>query len=102
MEDSISRAEHNEFCRRIEDENTRQNRRIDLLEKSTEQVGKLATAVEKMAVSLQSMVKEQEQQGQRLTALEARDGEMWRQVIKYAVTAVAGILIGYLFKQIGM
>ena len=59
----ISREEHEEFRKRMEDENHRQNRRIELLEGSVQQIGKLASSVEKMATSLQSMVKEQEQQG---------------------------------------
>ena len=59
-------------------------------------------SVEKMAVSLQSMVKEQEQQGKRLEALESRDGEMWRKIISYTITAAAGLIIGYIFKQFGM
>lgn len=102
MDEYISRQEHNEFCKRMEEEDRRQNRRIDLLENTTRQIGEIATSVEKMAVSLQSMVKEQEQQGKRLAALESRDGEMWRKVVGYLATAVIGIVIGYLFKQIGM
>ncbi|EET60443.1 hypothetical protein BRYFOR_07639 [Marvinbryantia formatexigens DSM 14469] len=98
----VGREEHKEFCRRMEDEHVRQNRRIALLEETTRQIGEIAISVEKMAVSLQSMVKEQEQQGLRLEALESRDGEMWRKITGYIATAVAGIVIGYIFKQIGM
>lgn len=102
VENSISREEHEEFKKRIEDENHRQNRRLDLLEKNIQEIGNIATSVEKMAVSLQSMVKEQEQQGKRLEALESRDGEMWRKIISYTITAAAGLIIGYIFKQFGM
>lgn len=55
-----------------------------------------------MAVSLQSMVKEQEQQGKRLEALESRDGEMWRKAVGYAVTALVGAVLGFMLKQIGL
>ena len=48
----ISREEHEEFRKRMEDENHRQNRRIELLEGSVQQIGKLASSVEKMATSL--------------------------------------------------
>lgn len=102
MENGISREEHQEFCKRMEEEHRRQNHRIELLEGSVQQIGKLAASVEKMAASLQSMVREQEQQGKRLTALESRDGEMWRKVVTYAVTAVVGIIVGFAAKQIGM
>lgn len=98
----ISREEHQEFCKRMEEENHRQNRRIEMLEGTVQQIGKLTASVEKMATSLQSMVREQEQQGKRLTALESRDGEMWRKVVTYAVTALAGAVIGFVVKQIGM
>ena len=51
---------------------------------------------------LVDMVKEQEKQGKRLEALEGRDGEKWRKVMGYIATAIVGIVLGYLFKRIGM
>jgi len=102
MDTPITRAEHEEFKKRLEEENKRQDRRIELLEENTKQIGALTVSVEKLAQSIESMVKEQEQQGKRLEVLEGRDGEMWRKVAGYIVTAVIGIVIGFLFKQIGM
>lgn len=98
----ITRAEHDEFKRRLEEENKRQDKRIELLEENTKQIGALTVSVEKLAQSIESMVKEQEQQGKRLEVLEGRDGEMWRKVTGYIVTAIIGIVIGYVFTQIGM
>lgn len=107
--DYILREEHEEFVRRMEsenkrlmDEDNRQNHRIDGLEESVRQIGALTTSVEKLAMSIQSMVAEQERQGKRLEALESRDGEMWRKVTGYVITAVAGVVVGFIFKQIGM
>ena len=100
--EGISREEHEEFRRRMEEEDKRQNRRIDLVENSIQQIGEIAMSVEKMAVSLQSMVKEQEQQGKRLEALESRDGEMWRKAVGYAVTALVGAVLGFMLKQVGL
>lgn len=102
MTEEISREEHEEFAKRMEAENHRQNRRLDLLESTVQQIGDIAASVEKMAISLQSMVKEQEQQGRRLAALENRDGEMWRKTLSYAVTVLVGAVIGFMLKQIGM
>ena len=100
--EGISREEHEEFRRRMEEEDKRQNRRIELVENSIQQIGEIAMSVEKMAVSLQSMVKEQEQQGKRLEALESRDGEMWRKAVGYAATALVGAVLGFMLKQIGL
>ena len=99
MENPITREEHEEFRRRLEEENKRQDARIGILEDSVRQIGALATSVEKLAVS---MLKEQEKQGKRLEALEGRDGEKWRKVMGYIATAIVGVVLGYLFKQIGM
>ena len=58
--------------------------------------------MEKLATNMESMCKVQEQQGKRLEILESRDGEKWRQVVGYAVTAIIGIVIGFVFRQLGM
>lgn len=102
MENPITREEHEEFRRRLEEENKRQDARIKTLEETVRQIGALATSVEKLAVSMQSMLKEQEKQGKRLEVLESRDGEKWRKVMGYIATTAAGVVLGYLFKRIGM
>lgn len=101
MDDTISRAEHEEFCRRIDDENNRQNKRLELLEENVRQIGALTTSVEKLATSMTNMVKEQERQGERLQELEERDGEMWRKVVGYVITSAVGIVVGFIFTKIG-
>ena len=53
-------------------------------------------------VSIRTMTEEQHEQSERLTQLEDRDGEMWRKVVSHTVTVIIGILIGFVFKQIGM
>ncbi len=109
MGEVIARQEHEEFARRMEsenkrlaDENDRQNRRLDLLEESAREISALATSMEKLATNMEGMVKVQEQQGKRLETLESRDGAMWRKVVGYVVTAVIGIVVGFIFRQLGM
>ena len=102
VEDAITRAEHEEFRRRMEEENGRQNRRLELLEKSQQRLEMLNISIEKLAVNMESMLKEQLQQGERLEAPESRDGEMWRKVVGHAVTAAVSIVIGYIFCRLGM
>ncbi len=102
METPITRAEHEEFRRRLEEENQRQDKRISLLEGSVRELGALTTSVEKLALSIENMVKEQEKQGKRLEVLEGRDGEMWRKVVGYVITAVIGIVVGAVFSKIGI
>lgn len=102
MDTPISRAEHEEFRKRMEDEDHRQNRRIELLEESVRQMGALTTSVEKLATNMSSMVKEQEKQGKKLEELESRDGEMWRKVAGHVVTAIISIILGFVFANLGI
>ena len=102
MEDMITRPEYEEFKRRMEEENARQNKRIELLEKNIQRLEALNISIEKLAVNMESMLKEQLQQGERLEVLESRDGEMWRKIVGYIITAVIGIILGFIFRQIGM
>ena len=107
MDTPISRAEHEEFARRIEEEHKRQNRRLEMVEDSisqiiTRQISTLTGMIEKTAISVENLLREQEKQEARLDALEGRDGEMWRKVVGYIITAAVGILVGFLFRQIGI
>jgi uncharacterized protein YoxC len=87
---------------RIEDENNRQNYRLETLENNSKQLTTLVTAVEKLALSVENMAKEQASQGKRLETLESRDGEKWRQATSYVLTTVISILLGYLFARFGL
>lgn len=98
----VGREEHTEFAKRIEDEQHRQNRRIELLEESVKQNTALTISVEKLANNMKNMANEQIKQGERLEALEGRDGEMWRTVVKYVLTAALGLVIGLVATQIGL
>ena len=100
MDGPISRAEHEEFARRIDAQEKRQDRRLELLEENVREIGALTVSVQKLAQSLQSMVKEQEQQGRRLQALESRDGEKWRKLMGYKATAHTSGAVTLLLSQI--
>lgn len=97
MDTPITRAEHEEFRRRIDEENKRQDKRIGLLEESTRQIGALTVSVEKLAQSIEVMVKEQERQGQRLEQLEREPAEEHkknkRAVINCIISAVIGAIV---------
>ena len=100
MDEPISRAEHEEFARRIDAQEKRQDRRLELLEENVREIGALTVSVQKLAQSLQSMVKEQEQQDRRLQALESRDGEKWRKLMGYIATALTSSAVTLLLSHL--
>lgn len=102
MDALITRAEHEEFRRRLEEENRRQDKRLELLEQNVREIGALTTSVQKLAISVENMVKEQGRQGERLEALESRDGERWRKLTGYIVSALVSGAVGFLIAQTGL
>lgn len=101
MEDFITRHEHEEYVKRIEQEHKGMNARIKDLETEVKEIADLTISINKLALSVDSMAREQKKQREQLESLKARDGERWRTVTTYIITAVIGILIGFVFKQIG-
>lgn len=63
MDEFVSRVEYDERMKRIEDEDRRQNHRIDKLETITDQIADMAASIKAMVVTMQGMQKEQEEQG---------------------------------------
>ena len=98
----VGREEHIEFAKRIEDEQHRQNRRIELLEESVKQNEQLTLSVQKLANSRENMANEQKSQGERLEVLEGRDGEKWRDVSKYVLTTLLGAVLSFVLLHIGL
>lgn len=53
-------------------------------------------------MSVSNILKEQSEFSERLKKLENRDGDMWRTVVKYVITAVAGGLVTFVLTRIGI
>lgn len=98
----ITRAEHEEFCKRLEDEDRRQNKRLEILEEQTKQFIDLVLSVRELAQSVKQLAETQKVQGEKLDKLENRDGEMWRRVSGYVITSIIGLVVGYLFHKLGL
>lgn len=98
----VSLKVYEEHNKRMEDEHIRMNHRISSLEKYHEENHKLLISVEKLALSMENMQRELKEQGERLDEVESRDGDNWRKVSTYVVTTLVGLVVGYLFKQLGM
>lgn len=76
--------------------------RVEELSKVVNEVHKLSLSVERLAGSIEHTISKQDIHEKRLNAIEKEDGDMWQTVVKYAITAAIGIVIGFIFKQIGI
>lgn len=100
MDEPVSRAEHEEFAKRIDAQEKRQDKRLEMLENTVREIGALTLSVQRLAQSLESMVEEQERQGRRLQALEDRDGEKWRKLMGYIATALTSGAVTLLLSRL--
>lgn len=81
-------------------ENNRQNERLALLESKMEGIKDLTISINQLATNMQHMLEELKTQGKRLESLEAKDGDMWRSLIKGAIGVVASLVIGFIFGKL--
>jgi len=98
----ITREEHAEFAKRMEQEHDRQNHRLSEVESSVRQIADLTATVKELAVNMRHMLTEQEKQGKKLDSLESQDGEKWRKAVSYVITAIGGAILAYLFAKFGL
>lgn len=98
MGEEMARGEHDnfhkEFAEKIAAENQRQNKRLDLLEKSVEHINDLTISVERMSVNMANMLEEIKKQGERLEDLEKEPVETYNQVKQAIITTVVGMIVG--------
>ena len=94
MENVLTRNEHEEFAKRIDAENERQNNRIKLLEDNVKKITDLTVSVEKIAINMAIMVEELKKQGERLEKLETEPAEESKQIKKTFITTIISTIIG--------
>lgn len=102
MDDFVTRVEYDERQKRIDDENRRQNHRIDKLEGTMDQIADLAASMKAMVVTMQGMQKEQERQGVRLEKIEEKPAENWSTLVKTVLTVVVTAAVTWLLSKGGI
>lgn len=75
--------------------------RINKVEAITEEIHSLTLSVERLTITLDNVVRQQESQESRIDAIESKDGEMWRTFVKYVITAVVGVIVGFVMRNVG-
>ena len=101
-DDFVSRAEYDERLKRVDDENNRQNHRLDKLENLMERINDLTIAVKELATNMRLMQQEQERQGERLESLEAEPAENWKTTVKTIITVIVSAAVTYIITKGGI
>lgn len=96
----VSKAVHDLEIGRINDEQARQNKRIDRLESRAEAISELASSVKVLAANMEAMAKEQAKIGDWLDELEAEPGEKWKKAVWVVVVALISAAVGFFLKGV--
>ena len=102
MDEYVRTELFEERVKRIDDENDRQNHRIDRLEGMLERLNDLASSVQVLAQNMASMKEELHRQGDRLDAIEKEPADKWKKFTWLIVTALAGAVVGFVISKLGM
>lgn len=101
-EEYVSKEVHEEFARRIEAEDERQNKRLAKLEDAVSQMTELTVSVKELAANMANMAKEQSKFGDRLETIEAKPAQNWDKLVWAIAGAMIAGIIGYVLATIGM
>lgn len=109
MDTPVTQGVHEEFrhsvnaeVKRLDEQHKRNSKRLDIVEEKIEKQGELITQIHELALSVKGMQEQLTTLNERVGEIEGRDGEMWRKVVAYAVTAVVGVLVGYVATRVGL
>lgn len=95
MEEFVTKSVHEEFAKRIEDENKRQNTRIDIIEGKQAQISELVVSVKVLAANVENIAREINEQGTRLKEIEGKPAKRWEQLVGYVISALVTAAIAY-------
>ena len=102
MDEFVRSEVFDERLKRVDDENNRQNKRIDRLEGSLERLNDLATSIQMLAQNMAQMKDELKRQGEKLDTIEKEPAEKWKKFTWLVVTAVAGAVVGFVLSKLGL
>lgn len=95
MDVFVTKEVHEEFVKRMEEEDKRQNRRLEIIEDKQTQISELVASVKVLAANVESIAKEINEQGLRLKEIEGKPGKRWEQLLGYVISALVTAAIAY-------
>lgn len=99
MDEYVTHAEYDQRIARIDDENTRQNKRLDKLEEIMESIHKLTASVERIAVQIEQMQREIQRQGDRIESIEQEPADKWKAAGKTVLTVLLTAAVTYFLSK---
>lgn len=100
MSEFVTLEVHNEFVKRIDAEDSRQNKRIEIIEAKQAQISELVASVQVLAVNVENIAKEINKQSQRLDEIEGIPKKRWETIVACIITGLLGAVLTALISGI--
>ncbi len=94
----VTQNEFNLATKRIDEENKRQNERLQSLETNYVVVNQLSIHMERLASNMEAMAKELARQGTKLNDLEMKPSKRWDLLITTIISVIVGAVVGMMLK----
>lgn len=94
--------EHERRLTEVEERSKANSHRIDKLEKNTESINRLATAMAVMAEKQDETNKAVTALDEKVTVLEEKPAKRWESLAEKVIWAIVSIVIGYLAARLGL
>ena len=98
--DEITRAEHEEFKKRIEDEERRQNHRLDTVEGRVDKLIDMQVSMATIQVGITNITEELKKLSAEVDAIKREPADKWNKAVWIVVTAVLTAAVTYFLAQI--
>ena len=102
MDDYITRPEHEEFKKRLESEETRQNRRLDAVETRVDKLIDMQASLAVMQAGIDSISASVKRIGDEVDALKAEPADKWKKATWIVVTVIITAAVTYFWSRLGV
>lgn len=102
MDDYITRPEHEEFKKRMEDEESRQNRRLEVMENRVDKLIDMQASLAVMQAGIDSISDSVKKIGQEVDALKQEPAQNWHKAVWIVVTVVITAAVTFFLSRMGV
>lgn len=102
MEDYITRPEHEEFKKRLEDEETRQNHRLEVIENRVDKLIDMQASMAVMQAGIDNISSEVKSIRSDVESLRQEPADKWKKATWIVVTAIITAAVMYFLSKMGV
>ena len=102
LDEFVTRHEYMERIGRSDDKMHNLDRRLSKVEELSDKLSDMAATMQGMLVTLQTMQKEQAEQGERLRKIEEEPADKWNHVVTTVITVLVTAALTWLISKGGV